>query len=346
LACLFGLPIGQAVAQTQTLYPQRAVGSYQNAVPGYYVRAPSGYYYRVPPGYYVVPREAIAPRPRVYLYNGYPARTYYAYPNYAYPYARRYVPVAPGPSYGNNAAVARPQYQGAEAGPTMQDERAVAPVEPRGPSRQAVEPSLEPDPRGPYLFGFRPQPQLQPEPPARYAALPPARDSVRAQRSGLPGRLRRQVVEYATREPAGTIVIDTPNTYLYYVNGDGTAVRYGIGVGRDGFTWSGREKVSRMAEWPDWYPPKEMLERQPNLPRMMAGGPTNPLGARALYLGNTLYRIHGTNEPGTIGQFVSSGCIRLLNEDIEDLYNRVKVGTRVVVLPGGRRTARSATTRR
>ena len=111
-------------------------------------------------------------------------------------------------------------------------------------------------------------------------------------------------------------------------------MRYGIGVGREGFTWAGREKISQMAEWPDWFPPSEMIERQPYLPRFMAGGESNPLGARALYLGKTLYRIHGTNQPSTIGTFVSSGCIRLVNDDIEDLYQRVKVGTKVVVLPG------------
>ena len=116
--------------------------------------------------------------------------------------------------------------------------------------------------------------------------------------------------------------------------GQGKALRYGIGVGREGFTWTGAEKVSRMAEWPDWHPPEEMIDRQPYLPRFMAGGDGNPLGARALYLGKTLYRIHGTNQPSTIGTFVSSGCIRLTNDDVSDLYTRVKVGTRVVVLPG------------
>jgi lipoprotein-anchoring transpeptidase ErfK/SrfK len=141
-------------------------------------------------------------------------------------------------------------------------------------------------------------------------------------------------------------VVDTRSTYLYYVLGGGQAVRYGIGVGREGFTWAGSEKISRMAEWPDWYPPQDMLQRQPYLPRMMAGGPGNPLGARALYLGNTLYRIHGTSDPSSIGKYVSSGCIRLLNADIEDLYERVKVGTRVVVLRGGRRPASEATARR
>jgi lipoprotein-anchoring transpeptidase ErfK/SrfK len=149
----------------------------------------------------------------------------------------------------------------------------------------------------------------------------------------LPPHLRRQEVEYWTKEPAGTIIIDTPNTYLYYVLGPGKAIRYGVGVGREGFTWSGVERISKMAEWPDWFPPPEMIERQPYLPRFMAGGESNPLGARALYLGKTLYRIHGTNQPSTIGSFVSSGCVRLVNADIEDLFQRVKVGTRVVVLP-------------
>jgi L,D-transpeptidase catalytic domain len=142
------------------------------------------------------------------------------------------------------------------------------------------------------------------------------------------------MIDYRSKEPAGTIIIDTPHTYLYLVLGNGKAIRYGIGVGREGFTWSGAEKVTRMAEWPDWHPPEEMIERQPYLPRFMAGGEGNPLGARALYLGQTLYQIHGTNQPSTIGTFVSSGCIRLTNEDIVDLYGRVQVGTRVVVLPG------------
>ena len=148
----------------------------------------------------------------------------------------------------------------------------------------------------------------------------------------LPSQFRRTLVDYYTKEPAGTIIVDTPNTHLYLTLGNGKALRYGIGVGREGFTWSGSEKVSRMAEWPDWNPPEQMIERQPYLPRFMAGGEGNPLGARALYLGDTLFRIHGTNQPSTIGTFVSSGCIRLTNDDITDLYKRVKVGTRVVVL--------------
>ena len=148
-----------------------------------------------------------------------------------------------------------------------------------------------------------------------------------------PAHLRRQIVSYSGREAPGTIIVDTPNTYLYYVLGGGKAVRYGIGVGREGFTWSGVRSVDRKAEWPDWTPPAEMIARQPYLPRFMAGGPGNPLGARAMYIGGTVYRIHGTNQPSTIGQKVSSGCIRMLNDDVTDLYSRVNVGTKVVVLP-------------
>jgi|SRR5215470_5679252 len=149
----------------------------------------------------------------------------------------------------------------------------------------------------------------------------------------IPGRLRRQVVEYATAEVPGTVIVDTPNTYLYFVLGGGKAIRYGIGVGRDGFTWSGIKEIERKSEWPDWIPPSEMLLRQPYLPRFMAGGPGNPLGARAMYLGGTVYRIHGTNQPATIGKQVSSGCIRMLNADVIDLYGRTRIGTKVVVLP-------------
>ena len=144
--------------------------------------------------------------------------------------------------------------------------------------------------------------------------------------------LRRQVGAYPSSEPPGTVIIDTAHTFLYLTLGNGKAIRYGIGVGRAGFTWSGVETISRRTEWPDWIPPAEMVARQPYLPRWVGGGPGNPLGARALYLGNTAYRIHGTNDPRSIGKHVSSGCIRLRNEDIIDLYDRVGVGTKVVVL--------------
>ena len=170
--------------------------------------------------------------------------------------------------------------------------------------------------------------------PRNMAAFPPEVRPETGPRKALPPQFRRALVDYHTKEPAGTLIVDTQNTYLYLVLGQGKAMRYGIGVGREGFTWSGTERVTKVAEWPDWNPPEEMIERQPYLPRFMAGGDGNPLGARALYLGKTIYRIHGTNQPSTIGTFVSSGCIRLTNEDVTDLYTRVKVGTRVVVLPG------------
>jgi lipoprotein-anchoring transpeptidase ErfK/SrfK len=175
---------------------------------------------------------------------------------------------------------------------------------------------------------FLPQPQVEAAPPQVEAA--PREEEERFE---LPARLRRQVVHYYSREAPGTIIIDTPNTYLYLVLGNGQAMRYGIGIGRDGFTWSGTQTITRKAEWPDWTPPAEMIARQPYLPRHMTGGPGNPLGARAMYLGGTIYRIHGTNAPETIGTRVSSGCLRLTNEDVIDLYSRVSVGTKVIVLP-------------
>jgi lipoprotein-anchoring transpeptidase ErfK/SrfK len=153
--------------------------------------------------------------------------------------------------------------------------------------------------------------------------------------SAARGRMRnpvpREVVAYDGPHRPGTIIVDTSERRLYYVLEDGTALKYGVGVGRDGFQWTGSHRVTRKEEWPGWTPPSAMRRRQPHLPAYMAGGPGNPLGARALYIGSTLYRIHGSNEPWSIGQAVSSGCIRMVNEDVIDLYNRVRVGTRVVV---------------
>src|SRR6202048_248356 len=169
------------------------------------------------------------------------------------------------------------------------------------------------------LFPFVPAPPTQYAPPPVQAA--PSEDEGTV--TSLPARLRRQIVSYATREARGTVIIDTPNTYLYYVLGGGQAIRYGIGVGRDGFTWSGVQSITKKAEWPDWTPPPEMIARQPYLPRQMAGA--------------TGDRTHGTNAPGTIGTHVSSGCIRLTNDDVTDLYSRVNVGTKVIVLPMDRR---------
>lgn len=152
--------------------------------------------------------------------------------------------------------------------------------------------------------------------------------SFQAQASPIP----REVVSFDGRYAPGTIVVSTSDRRLYYVIGNGQAVRYGVGVGRPGFTWGGAHSVTMKREWPDWRPPSQMLKRRPDLPRYMRGGPDNPLGARALYIGSTIYRIHGSNEPETIGQAVSSGCIRMTNEDVIDLYGRAKVGARVVVL--------------
>ncbi len=186
------------------------------------------------------------------------------------------------------------------------------------------------------------QPQGADGRPMVLSALPPE-EQPEVGPAQLPPHLRKQEVAYVTKEPAGTLVVDTPNTHLYYILGNGRAIRYGVRVGRDGFTWTGVQKVTRKAEWPDWHPPSEMIERQPYLPRFMAGGPGNPMGARAMYLGSTVYRIHGTNQPSTIGKFVSSGCIGMLNEDVADLFDRVKVGSRVVVLPGGAPPSTTAT---
>jgi len=286
---------------------------------GYYEPGPYGPYaeppYPAPPPY----ADADPPRPPAGIYPEERA----APRNYGYQYPPDYPAYPGGP------------YQGPRPGLGAQQ----APQPGYGPG---------PQPAGPqYGYGGSPG---EPRPPAvtgstrdpQFASLPPDYQPEEGSPAELPGNLRRQVVGYPTKEPAGTVIIDTAHTFLYYVMGNGQALRYGIGVGREGFTWAGEERISRMAEWPDWHPPAEMIERQPYLPRFMAGGPGNPLGARALYLGKTIYRIHGTNQPSTIGQYVSSGCIRLLNEDIADLYGRVNVGTRVIVLAGRPPKAASA----
>jgi lipoprotein-anchoring transpeptidase ErfK/SrfK len=240
-----------------------------------------------------------------------------------------YPPPPPGVSYGGRAVYPQAVY-------------------PQDADPYAPPPSAYPNGNPPPAYGgaapvapypgqddaLRPPMSIGPEQRGAIAALPPDYQPETGPVQALPSQFRRTMIDFRTKEPAGTIIIDTPNTYLYLVLGNGKAMRYGIGVGREGFTWSGTERISRMAEWPDWHPPSEMIDRQPYLPRFMAGGESNPLGARALYLGKTLYRIHGTNQPSTIGSFVSSGCIRLTNEDISDLYGRVQVGTRVVVMPG------------
>jgi lipoprotein-anchoring transpeptidase ErfK/SrfK len=200
-----------------------------------------------------------------------------------------------------------------------------------------------------FLFGDAPQggryqqqPAYQQQPSYGYGAqrapadpqqsLRPQEEARDPAQRSIDPKYEKQLVEYHGKEGAGTIVVDTPNKFLFLVQGDGKALRYGIGVGRPGFTWSGVKSVSAKKEWPAWTPPPEMLVRRPDLPRHMEGGPTNPLGARAMYLGSSLYRIHGSNEPWTIGTNVSSGCIRMRNEDVIDLYGRVGVGARVVVI--------------
>jgi lipoprotein-anchoring transpeptidase ErfK/SrfK len=179
------------------------------------------------------------------------------------------------------------------------------------------------------------QPAQQPGHEPRRSLLPPPEPQQEAIEPAHPAfdpKFEKQIVEYHGKEAAGTIVVDTPSKFLFLVQGDGKALRYGIGVGRPGFTWAGVKQISAKKEWPDWTPPPEMLVRRPDLPRHMEGGPQNPLGARAMYLGSSLYRIHGSNEPWTIGTNVSSGCIRMRNEDVIDLYGRVNVGARVIVI--------------
>ncbi len=185
----------------------------------------------------------------------------------------------------------------------------------RGPAPRVMAPATQPDTRPLYVNAPSDEPLYNP-------ANPGAIDPI----------FMRQEVDYPSHEAPGTIVIDTPQRFLFLIEAGGKALRYGIGVGRPGFTWAGTHTVSAKREWPDWHPPEEMLRRQPWLPQFMAGGPNNPLGARAIYLGSTLYRIHGSNEPWTIGQMVSSGCIRMRNEDVIDLYGRVQVGVKVVVI--------------
>ena len=283
----------------------------------------------VDPSYRVDQRD---PYPRGEPYPREDNRVYGARPYDQRPYDQRPYDQRPyEPRPGGQASEPRPGGQPYDprygAGAPPNDPRYGAPA-PR------VEEAVRPASPGIDQREMRPPGDVGPQTGPAVASLPPDDQPETGEPRQMEPRFQRQLVDYTTKEPAGTLIIDTPNTYLYLVLGKGKAMRYGIGVGREGFTWAGAERISRMAEWPDWHPPEEMIERQPYLPRFMAGGPGNPLGARALYLGKTLFRIHGTNQPSTIGTFVSSGCIRLLNSDIEDLYQRVNVGTRVVVLPG------------
>lgn len=303
------------------------------AAPGNYPPPPGGYVFpndprtaRPAPG--GVQREALpAPGAGTPYYGNRPPTVVYG-DRTPEPYPQAYPPAYQAPAYGRApAGYGQPESYGATPQPGYAPNQAAVPQPYGAPPAQE---------QGPMQLGPGTRPPRDVTgtvPPNTVASLPPE-DQPETGKAELPAHLKRQLVTFQSSEPAGTLVIDTANTYLYLVLGNGQAMRYGIGVGREGFTWAGAERVSKMSEWPDWHPPAEMIERQPYLPRFMAGGEGNPLGARALYLGKTLYRIHGTNQPSTIGKYVSSGCIRLTNEDIQDLYSRVQVGTRVVVLPG------------
>jgi lipoprotein-anchoring transpeptidase ErfK/SrfK len=273
---------------------------------------------------------------------------YYVYvqqPGYAASVAPRYA--APAPAYAPAApryAVAAPQTYATVAAPSY---AAPAPTYAAAPAVPA--PAAASESHGGFLeaiFGgptiqahvYQPaQPQYQApatQPTVINTPVAAYTPSTQGDMSNYPidPKFLRQAVDYPTDEKPGTIVIDTPNKFLYLVEDGGRALRYGIGVGRPGFTWAGVKEITAKREWPDWYPPSDMLQRRPDLPRYMPGGLENPLGSRAMYLGSTLYRIHGSNEPWTIGTNVSSGCIRMRNADVEDLYDRVKIGTKVVVI--------------
>ncbi|WP_454918579.1 L,D-transpeptidase family protein [Xanthobacter sediminis] len=351
--------VGQSDADEETgtvptdVPPGSVNGSYNAAPPGYsdpYARTPS----RVSDQ---VERTEVAP-PAGYQhapsYGGQAAGTGYpqapasggqgtaqpAYPQSSYPQAAYPQPATPQAGYGQAPAASAPQ----AAATSYPQPPYTQPAYQSGASQQgygAAQQQPAPGYGGQGGYGAT----AAATPPAgvyspNAAVVPGTQEAPSGPRiedvdpaEPVPDRFRRQTVDYVTTQPAGTIIIDTPNTYLYYVLGGDKAIRYGIGVGRDGFTWAGTERVSAKKEWADWRPPAEMIQRQPYLPRFMAGGPGNPLGARTMYLGGTVYRIHGTNEPQTIGKFVSSGCFRMLNNDVEDLYDRVKVGTKVVILP-------------
>jgi lipoprotein-anchoring transpeptidase ErfK/SrfK len=302
-------------------------GSVGNAAAQNYY-PPQSYYPPPPPGYYPPADEEY-----------YPAEGYFPPPP---PYYGR----GPVPPVDVGASAAEAPYNPVYAQPPQYSPPPRPYFAPQDRSAAQSSPDVPRPPgslsRPPDVTGSIAPAGSPPDRPSAAAGLPPEYQPEGGPAVELPPQFRRQLVDYVTSEPAGTIVIDTQHTYLYLMLGPGRALRYGVGVGREGFTWSGTERISRMTEWPDWHPPKEMIERQPYLPRFMAGGEGNPLGARALYLGNTIYRVHGTNQPSTIGHFVSSGCIRLTNEDITDLYNRVNLGTRVVVLPGAPAVSASA----
>jgi lipoprotein-anchoring transpeptidase ErfK/SrfK len=333
IALIVAGSLGQAAAQS---YPPP---------PGYYPPPPPGYYPPPPPSYSGNQPQPYSSAPLPPLNVGTPPAAQPGGPYYRTPPVYRDangvpIPQPYGPDDDDQEAGLPPAYPPPGPPYAVPGDRSAA----QPPPSYGRPPALRPPADVTGTIGDQAAPVVGQEPnrDTVVAALPPEDQPEGGPVKELPPQLRRQLVDYPTTEPAGTVIIDTPHTYLFLVLGSGKALRYGIGVGREGFTWSGSERIRRMTEWPDWHPPKEMIERQPYLPRFMAGGEGNPLGARALYLGNTLYRIHGTNQPSTIGTFVSSGCIRLTNGDIEDLYSRVNVGTRVVVLAGPPGTSASA----
>jgi len=321
------------VASTQHARGRRPAPAYYQMAPGQQARTPGQgpvYYYRQAPAQFAVAPPAPSSGWRVVPRAQAPAQV-----------DPRYVAsVSPGQLRGSQsqpagyrlaavpAAQRDPQYTGsvaAQPSPNYQ----VATASQAGAYPQPGQYAQQPV-RQQLAFGYTTQPQQGY--PYQTPAYAPSTYGDMAQQHQLDPRYERQVIEYRGSEKPGTIIVDTPHFFLYLVLDGGRALRYGIGVGRPGFTWAGVKSVSAKREWPDWRPPDEMLARRPDLPHYMPGGPDNPLGARALYLGSTLYRIHGSNEPWSIGTQVSSGCIRLRNEDIIDLYGRVKVGAKVIVI--------------
>ena len=322
LSALSGSAFADPLQVTVYPYGQPAYAAQQPAAQQYYVYVPQQQRYVAAPANYG---------------QGYGQGYGQAYAqSYATAAPQRYA-VAPQQTY----AAPAPQTYVQPAAPTYAAAAAAPPPAPANPGGggflQAIfgGPTINVPVSHIYPGYQAPAPQAQPQPaavaPAQQQAYNPSNPSDESNYPINP-KFTRQFVAYNGDEKPGTIIVDTPDKFLFLVEDRGKALRYGIGVGRPGFTWSGVKTITAMKEWPDWTPPPEMIERQPGLPRFMPGGLGNPLGARALYLGSTLYRIHGSNEPWTIGQNVSSGCIRMRNEDVEDLYNRVKIGTKVVII--------------
>jgi lipoprotein-anchoring transpeptidase ErfK/SrfK len=316
-ALLLSALSGPAFAQV-TAYPY---GSQYGGQPVYVAQqpAPQQYYYVQQPRYVSAPanypQNYATAAPQGYAVAAPPSYTATASPGYAAAAPQTYAAVAP------------------QTYPAAPAPAAVAPNPGGGGFLQAIfgGPTINVPVSHIYPGYQSPAPTAQPVAPPQQQAYAPANPPDESNYPIDP-KFMRQVVAYNGNEKPGTIIVDTPDKFLFLIADGGKALRYGIGVGRPGFTWSGVKTITAMKEWPDWTPPPEMIARQPGIPHFMAGGVGNPLGARAMYLGSTLYRIHGSNEPWTIGQNVSSGCIRMRNEDVEDLYNRVKIGTKVVII--------------